>query len=141
MKTGQATPADTAVAEAPGMPLDAQPLEAAGTLPQDAMRHPPAAGIAVQRYETAAPADAVSDALQQQHGSRLPAPGYYGRMVPPPPTFNYPAPTRYPRQAGYPGYPNMPPFGYYNSPGRSQEPEVPPPPEYYERQGDYGGWR
>jgi hypothetical protein len=129
-------PGDPAIAEAP---VD-QPLEAAAPLPEDAMEQPPAAGIAVPLPEMVAPADAVLDALQPYPGSRLPAPGYYGRTMPPPPAFNHPAPMRYPRQAGYPGYRNMPPFGYYSPPMRLQEPEVPPPPVYEQQQG-YGGLR
>jgi hypothetical protein len=132
--------ADATVAEAPGASMDDRAMETAGTLQEDTMNHPPAAGIAVPAPAMVAPVDAAADAMQQYPGSRLPPPGYYGRTMPPTPAFNYPAPTRYPRQAGYPGYPNMPPFGYYNPPVRSQEPEVPPPP-VYERQRGYGGWR
>jgi hypothetical protein len=143
-KTMAEIPGDPAEVEAPGMSPDDQPLETAGSLPEVALEHPPAAGIAVPLPEMIAPADAAMDALQQHPGSRLPAPGYYGRTMPPPPAFNYPAPARYPRQAGYPGYRNMPPFGYYSPPMyppmRIQEPEVPPPP-VYEGQQRYGGLR
>ena len=140
-ETAEEAPAGAAVAEAMSAPAEDRSLEPSGTLPEDAMTHPPAAGIAAPLPEIVTPLDAVSDAWQQHPGSRLPAPGYYGRMMPPPPAFNYPTPMRYPRQAGYPGYPNMPPFGYYNPPVRSQEPEVPPPPEYYQRQRGYGDMR
>jgi hypothetical protein len=130
-----------AVAEVPEvLPVADQAQETAAALSEEAMRYPPAAGIPAPLPETIAPLEAASDALQQYPGSRLPAPGYYGRSMRQPPTFHYPAPMRYPRQSGYPGYRNMPPFGYYSPPAFSQEPEVPPPP-VYERQRGYGDLR
>jgi hypothetical protein len=60
----------------------------------------------------------------------------YGRALPPmPQTRNYPAPW-YPYQPGYPGTRNaVPPPGYDNPQRRSEEPEVPPPPDF---EGMYG---
>ena len=118
------------VAEAPQELAAEQTPEAAMALPEEAMKYPPAAGIPASSPEAVSPSRAASDAMQQYRGSRLPAPGYYGRSMRQPPAFSYPAPGRYPRQAGYPGYQNVPPYGYYNPPAYSQEPEVPPPPVY-----------
>jgi hypothetical protein len=121
---------DAAGIEAAQEPAADQAAETAVALPEEAMKYPPAAGIPAPLPEAVSPSSAASDAMQQYRGSRMPAPGYYGRSMRQPPVYSYPATGRYPRQAGYPGYGNVPPYGYYNPPVYSQEPEVPPPPVY-----------
>ncbi len=118
---------------AAAMPEVVQPLEVLEPVPEHVMQHAPAAGMPAARPEPVTPAEAAA-AGQARSASRLPVPGQYGHMMPPRPVFNYPAPGRYPYQAGYPGYRNMPPFGYYSAPGYPQETEVPSP-------GTYEGYR
>jgi hypothetical protein len=101
-----------AVAETPQELAAEQTPETAMALPEEAMKHPPAAGIPAPSPEAVSPSRAASDAMQQYRGSRLPAPGYYGRSMRQPPAFSYPAPGRYPTQAGYPGYENVPPYNF-----------------------------
>lgn len=52
-----------------------------------------------------------------------PVPGYYGRMMPPPPRYEYPGSA----WQGAPGYRTMPPTGYYPAPAMPAAGEYPSP--------------
>jgi len=96
-------------------------------IPAEALNNPPAAGAPVRSH---APDEPAARLNVEQAALPPPVPGRYNRMMPAAPAFNYPYPSRYPMQSGYPGYRNTPPMGYYGTPARRPDQQVPPPPVY-----------
>jgi hypothetical protein len=113
----------------PLLPVEGQPANAVSEkpvteIPAEALNNPPAAGVPARSHAPAARLDIEQAVLPP------PVPGRYNRMMPAPPAFNYPGPSRSPMQSGYPGYRNTPPMGYYGAPVRRPAQQVPPPPVY-----------
>lgn len=116
----------------PLLPVEGRPASIANELPvteipAEALNNPPAAGAPVRSPVPDAPAARLNI---EQTALPPPVPGRYNRMMPAAPAFNYPVPSRYPMQSGYPGYRNTPPMGYYGAPVRRPAQQVPPPPVY-----------
>jgi hypothetical protein len=116
----------------PLLPVEGQPANVvsekpATEIPAEALNNPPAAGAPAGYYVPDAPAARLN--IEQAAPPR-PVPGRYSGMMPAPPAFNYPAPSRSPMQSGYSGYRNTPPMGYYGAPVRRPARQVPPPPVY-----------
>ena len=116
----------------PLLPVEGQPANAvsekpATEIPAEALNNPPAAGAPAGYYVPDVPAARLNI---EQAAPPPPVPGRYNRMMPAPPAFNYPVPSRSPMQSGYSGYRNTPPMGYYGAPVRRPARQVPPPPVY-----------
>ena len=116
----------------PLLPAEGQPASIVSELPvteipAEALNNPPAAGAPARSHAPDAPAARLN---VEQAALPPPVPGRYNRMMPAAPAFNYPLPSRYPMQSGYPGYRNTPPMGYYGAPARRPAQQVPPPPVY-----------
>ena len=96
----------------------------ANSIPVEALKNPPAAGMPVMPAAEQSPAARLNAA-----GAALPppVPGRYSRTMP---AYNYPAAPRYPVRSGSHNYRNMPPQGYYGAGVPRTHEEVPPPPVY-----------
>ncbi len=105
----------------------------AAAVPEIEVPPPPAAGMpAATDIDAPRPAQAI-DPVQQADSTYgnpgvssdmpSPVPGYYGRMMPPPPRYEYPGSA----WQGMPGYRSMPPMGYYPVPRMPPGGDYPPP--------------
>jgi hypothetical protein len=113
----------------PPLPVGGPSMKTWGGIPAEALTSPPAAGI---------PAVTTSE----EPRAEIPAPAtgdYRGQLRPASPAPGYPAQGRYPAQPGYQDYRSGPPSGYYGTPARQPEAEVPPPPVYDALMGKPGG--